>query len=258
MAEPLDMTTATACHPVAGFDNYQFGVDMAEYCVAYAQENWPDATVENTGLMSIDFSLSPQIHERTEGALAVFLENGYSEDNFVHADGASTGMLNADTGYNLSGPEFAANPEIEYWLITACLDDYADGAIRAAEQAGIDANCIATTCGGSGLIAHWDAGEESAWKSAVYCAQTLFAEPIFFGLYAFMNGEATPETLWADWIDTANGYSYAYLGLPTYVIEVDTYKEYMEWVDSYTGINWSPYDDEYQGTEFDALTTPTF
>ncbi len=257
MAEPLD-DEGNRCHPVAGFDNYKFGVDMANYVIEYARVTWPDASVDEVGMLSMDFSLSPQIHDRTTAANDVFVAEGYNQENFFVADGASTGLLNADTGYNISGPIFAGNPQIKYWLICACLDDYADGAVRVAEQNGFDENCVATTCGGSGLINHWDAGEESAWKSAVYCAQTLFAEPIFFALYAFVNGDTTPEEIWPEWIDTANGYAYAYHDLPTFIIERDTYKEYMEWVDNYTGINWSSYDDEYQGTEFTAVTTPSF
>ena len=39
MAEPLD-DDGNRSHPVAGFDNYKFGTDMAEYVVEYAQETW--------------------------------------------------------------------------------------------------------------------------------------------------------------------------------------------------------------------------
>ncbi len=255
MAEPLD-DDGNRSHPVAGFDNYKFGTDMAEYVIGYAQETWPDADPSVVGMLSMDFSLSPQIHVRTEASKEIFLAAGYPEENFFVADGASTGLLNADTGYNISGPIFASNPQIEYWLICACLDDYADGATRVAEQNGLADKSIATTCGGSGLINHWDAGEDSSWKSAVYCAQTLFAEPIFFALYAFVNGDTTPEDIWPEWKQP--GEAYAYHALPTFIIEKDTYKEYMEWVDQYTGINWSPYDDEYQGTQFEATMTPSF
>ena len=165
------MTTVTAATRSRALTTIKFGTDMAEYVIGYAQETWPDADPSVVGMLSMDFSLSPQIHVRTEASKEIFLAAGYPEENFFVADGASTGLLNADTGYNLSGPIFASNPQIEYWLICACLDDYADGAIRVAEQNGLADKSIATTCGGSGLINHWDAGEESSWKSAVYCAQ---------------------------------------------------------------------------------------
>ena len=258
MAEAQD-SDGNRVHPVVGFNNVGFGNDMATYVIEYQRENWPDASLEEIGMLSMNFSLSPQLNERTLGAKETWLAEGYLEENFVEADGAATGTFTAQGGFDLAAAEFASNSDIKYWLICAFYDDYADGAVRAAEQAGIADTSVATTCGGTGLIAHWDAGEEdTAWKSAIFCAQTLFAEPIFFGLYAFMNGDATPETIFPEWIDTAAGETYAYVDLPSFTITRDNYKEYMEWVDAYTGINWSPYDDEYQGTEYNADVTPNF
>lgn len=255
MAEAVD-DDGNRAHPVVGFDNYDFGVQMANWVIGYAEENWPDADMSEIGMMSMDFSLSPQVHERTIGAMDIFLDAGYAEENFFVADGASTGTFSAQGGFDLAGPTYAANPQIKYWLVTAFFDDYADGAARAAEQAGIDANVVITACGGSGLIDHWDVGEESSWKSAVYSAQILFGEGIFFALYTFMDGTSTPETIFPEWIDHSTNQTYAYVNLPTFNITIDTYKEYMEWVDVHTGFNQSPYDDEYNGTEFDATGTP--
>jgi ABC-type sugar transport system substrate-binding protein len=240
------------CHPTVGFDNYQYGVDMAGWAIEYAKKTWPEAKPEEIGMLSVGFSLVPQLNDRTIGAKDEFLkEYPDNEANFFTGDGATVNLFNADTAFNLAGPILAGNPSIKYWLICTTHDDYADGAARAAEQVGISQNCVVTTCGGSGLINHWDAGEDSCWKSANYCAQTLYAQPIFFALYAFMSGQATPETIFPEWLDTSGGEKYAYLKLPSFFIEKDNYREYMEWVDVYTGINWSPYDDEYTGTQYD-------
>ncbi len=245
------------CHPFVGFENTDYGVLMAEWVIDYANENWTDAQPGEIAMISLDFSVSPQIHDRTVGAQEIWNEV-YPDypDSFFIADGVSTQLMNAETAYNLVGPILSANAEYKYWLFCACCDDYADGAVRAAEQAGMVDNYVATACGGAGLINHWDAGESSAWKSSAYTAHTLFSEPMFFALYAFMSGQATPETIYPDWIDHSTGQTYAYVMIPSFVIEEDNYKEYMEWVDSYTGINWSPYDDEYNGTQFDAKVTP--
>jgi ABC-type sugar transport system substrate-binding protein len=255
MAEPLDSNGERA-HPVVGFNNLDFGHQMANYVIDYQRKHWPDAKLEEIGLLSMDFSLSPQVHERTVGAEEIWLKEGFLKDNFVVVDGATSGSFNAEGGFNLAQPAFASRPDIKYWLVTAFMDDYADGAARAAEQANIADRTVITTCGGSGLINHWDAGEESPWKSAVYSAQILFGEGIFFALYAFMSGQATPETIFPGW--KAPGEKYAYVDLPTFIIEKDTYKEYMEWVDSYTGINLSPYDAEYKGTQFPARKDPPY
>jgi ABC-type sugar transport system substrate-binding protein len=253
MAEPLD-ENGKRTHPVVGFDNVDFGHQMAQYDIDYLRKTWPEAKPEEVGMLSMDFSLSPQVHQRTTGAQEIWLKEGFLDKNFVVVDGATSGSFSAEGGFNLAAPAFASRPDIKYWLVTAFLDDYADGAARAAEQAGIDGTTVVTTCGGSGLINHWDKGEESCWKSAIYCAQILFGENIFFALYAFMSGQATPETIFPEW-KTADSL-YPYVNLPTFVIEKDTYKEYMEWVDKYTGINMSPYDADYKGTEFPSKNTP--
>lgn len=255
MAEALD-SDGNRAHPVVGFDQTKFGVDMANYTIDYAKKNWPDAKPEEIGMLSIDFSLSPQVHERTLGAQKTFKEAGFPDANFITVDSASTGSFSAEIGANLSTPAFASNPNIKYWLVCAAFDDFADGATAAAKQAGIEKNCVITACGGSSLIAHWDAGEDSCWKSAIYSAQVLFGEGIFFALYAFMNGDATPETIFPEWIDHSTNQKYAYVNLPTFTIEKDNYKEYLEWVDSYSGMNTSPYDADYKGTEFDSKGTP--
>jgi hypothetical protein len=95
---------------------------------------------------------------------------------------------------------------------------------------------VCSTAGGTGLINHWDAGEVSAWKSAIFTDQRLYAEPIFNGLYAMIAGKATPETLWPEWINKAKGDKYASLVLPSTTIMQDMYKDYLSFVDKYTGI----------------------
>lgn len=253
MAEALD-DDGNRAHPVVGFDNYDFGVQMANWVIDYAKENWPDADMSEIGMMSMDFSLSPQIHERTVGAMDIFLDAGYLEENFFVADGTSTGTLSAEGGYNLATVIYSFNPQIKYWLVTAFMDDYADGAARAAEQAGIDADVVITTCGGAVPIDHWNAGEYSCWKSAVYSSQLMFAENIFFALYSFMDGTATPETIFPEWIDHSTNQTYAYVNLPTFAITQDNYQEYLEWVDFYTGYDASSY--TYYGTLFPTRGTP--
>ena len=96
---------------------------------------------------------------------------------------------------------------------------------------------MSSTAGGSGLINHWDAGDpESAWKSAIYTDQRLYAEPIFCGMYAMMTGKVTADKLWPEWINKKNGDKYATLQLPSTTITKDMYKDYLSFVDKYTGI----------------------
>jgi hypothetical protein len=64
-----------------------------------------------------------------------------------------------------------------------------------------------------------------------------------------MTGEATPETIWPDWNDPNDDSDYAKLLLNSFAIYKDNYTEYLEFVDSYTGLNTFNYD--YNGTQYD-------
>ena len=255
MSPMMDYETGEYWGPCVGFDNYAFGGDMAEWLIDYAETTWGLTDFEKVGFISIDFSVTAQLHQRTTGAQDVW--NGQFPDyadNFIIIDGASTGQLTSEASFNLVSATLSTYADMEYWLVAGCIDDYSDGAARAAEQAG-KADCtVATTIGGTSLIAHWDAGEDSCWKSAIFTAQTLYSEPIFMGLYAIMNGDATPETLWPDWVDHSTNQTYASLLMPAFTLTIDNYQDYLEWVDLYTGVDAHPY--EYQGGEYTARSEP--
>lgn len=235
MAPALD-ADGKLIHPNVGFDNYAFGSDMFQWCIDYAKTNWADATAQNTGAMFIGYSVVPVLELRHQGAYDSWVKNGYPESSFYFLDGV-TGLMDAATGYDLSSATMAAHPDLKYWVGCGFFDDYTDGIARAADSAGKTDQVVCSTAGGTGLINHWDAGEESAWRSAIFTDQRLYAEPIFNGLYAMITGKATAETLWPEWINQKNGDMYATLQLPSTTITKDMYQDYLEFVDNYTGID---------------------
>jgi ABC-type sugar transport system substrate-binding protein len=208
---------------------------MFKWCIDYAKANWPDATPENTGGIFVGYSVVPLLEQRHTGAANAWKEAGYPDSTFFFADGV-TGDMTAQTGYNLSATIMAANPQIKYWIGCGFFDDYVDGIVRAAADAGKADTTVCSTAGGSSLINHWDAGETSSWKSAIFTDQRLYGEPIFCGLYAMITGQATAETLWPEWVNKAAGETYAQLLLPSTTITQDMYKDYLSFVDKYTGI----------------------
>ncbi len=253
MTQALDDNGQKA-HPAVIYDNYDIGAKMAQWTIDYAKKTWPDADPAEIGMLSLDFSIAPALHDRTVGAQDVWNE-AYpdQESNFYVGDGVS-GPLDSNTAYVLSSAAFASDPDIQYWLICACIDDYANGAAQAAEAAGIDDRCVVVTCGGTPLMEQWDAGQESCWKAALYTDYALYSEPMICGLYAMMNGDATAETLWPEWINKNAGDTYASVQLPMVFITQGNYTEYLEWVDSYTGFN--NYDYAYGGTQYELRATP--
>jgi ABC-type sugar transport system substrate-binding protein len=229
-------------HPSVGFDNYSFGYDMFKWCIDYAKANWPDATPENTGGLFIGYSVVPLLELRHTGTQTAWKDAGYPDKNYFFQDGV-TGDMTTQTGYNLAATTMAANPQIKYWIGCGFFDDYSVGIARAAADAGKADTTVCSTAGGSTLINQWDAGEESSWKSAIFTDQRLYGEPIFCGLYAMITGQATAETLWPQWVNKGAGETYASLLLPSTTITKDMYKDYLAFVDQYTGIEQWPYPD---------------
>ena len=71
-----------------------------------------------------------------------------------------TGGLNEETGYNLASAILASHPEVEYWFIPACLELYAQGAMRAAESLGMQDRVLISAVNSEVLTALWDSGYE--------------------------------------------------------------------------------------------------
>ncbi|MDR0861372.1 MAG: substrate-binding domain-containing protein [Oscillospiraceae bacterium] len=259
--------------PNAGFNNTQFGVDMVDKLVEWKEEAWPDVPWEKVGVISIDFSFSPQLHERTDGAEIRWAEisglGEYNPDstinppNFFIADTIS-GTLDQVTAQNLV-VQILSNPgDVEIWLVAGAIDDFAMGAANAAENLGITDKVCSVCIGGSSLPPQWDVGTFTSWRYAEFTAQSVYAEPLIAALWSMMAGQATREELWPEWVKiwdkgdvyqltdelfppfnlpgvkleggvpvTSETHSYATLLLPTQWLDKDTYQVYLEWTDLY-------------------------
>ena len=94
--------------------------------------------------------------------------------------------------------QIMSNPKgVEVWIVAAAFDDYAMAAANAAENLGVaDKTCV-VTCGGSNLIAQWDAGLQTAWRYTFFTAQSIYAEPICRPWSMMPVRHA--EELWPEW-----------------------------------------------------------
>jgi len=259
--------------PNVGFNNTQFGIDMIDKLEEWRLENYPDVPIEKVGVISITYSVAVQLFERATGAEMRWAElhpelGAYDPDptknptNFYIADTIS-GSMDQVTAQNLV-TQIMSNPKgVEVWLISAAFDDFAMGAANAAENLGLTDKTCAVCIGGSNLALQWDSGVENAWRYAQFTAQSIYAEPIICGLWALMSGQATPDTLWPEWVvsydkgdvfklsedkDPVFGvpyvevdedgkaivieeHNYASLLLPTQWLDKETYQTYLEWTD---------------------------
>jgi ABC-type sugar transport system substrate-binding protein len=233
----------TLLHPFVGHDHYQNGSFMTDKLIEYAETTWSDVKMEDIGVIEVDLSISQPLHDRERGARDRWNEVTGLEDNFFTLD-ASSGNFDADTARNLVMPLISTETKYTHWLVAAAMDDFAIGAAAALDSLGLtDKSCV-VTIGGSSLVQQFDAGQETAWRYALYTAQTIFCEPVIGALYAFMAGYATPQTIWPQWVNAsdhgAESDHFAGYLLPVFWIDKDNYKEYLAWSDVYAQSNSYP------------------
>ncbi|MDR0490003.1 MAG: hypothetical protein LBH28_01985 [Oscillospiraceae bacterium] len=232
-------------HPYIGFEQYDVGAKHAEYLYEKAKVTWPSVPMSDFGFISVDWSVAPPVHARETGAhdKLMELDADMATNRYFVADAGSLGPPTSDNAQQLVSTVLSMNPGIKYWIIFGEIDDLAQGAAAAIDLAGLTDTTWVTTFGGTALQQQWDAGRQDAWRSANFLPQVIFTEPIFFSLYAFMNGDATPETIFPEWKnvheDTKYG-SFATRLLPWYEILFDNYKHMLKWSDVYAGSNIFP------------------
>ena len=168
-------------------------------------------------------------------------------DRYFTGDVAAIG-LTTDAGSQVVAAVLSEHPEYEYWMCYGLIDDISMGAAIAFDVAGLTDTCATVTFGGTGLQLQWDAGIQDSWVAACYLPQTIYAEPIIGALYAFMSGQATPETIWPEWVPNNEIVPYAMRSLPAFWIEYENYQHMIRWSDIYAGSDfYSEYPDEVNG-----------
>jgi hypothetical protein len=235
-------------HPFVGFDMFDYGIQMGDKLLKHAADNWPDADIKsNVGFLCVDMAASYPLHQRVEGAIQTWTEAGVPEANILIAD--VEGSMTLDTAQSKSSSVISSHPEFEYWLCVGVIDDFAAGAAYAFDSAGKTDKAAAATVGGTMLLTQWDEGEQNAFRYALSSAgSSLYGEPLFFALYAFMSDWATPESIWPSWRNnsepakTLYGVEYGQLLLPSYWMEFDTYKQLFAWSDVYADADIYGYD----------------
>ncbi|NLT15332.1 MAG: sugar ABC transporter substrate-binding protein, partial [Clostridiales bacterium] len=186
------------------------------------------------GLINYTFSPNKDFHDRFEGNLAMFQELAPGNTNIFEADGV-TGGLNEETGYNLASAILAAHPEVEYWFIPACLELYAQGAMRAAESLGMQDRVLITAVNSEVLTALWDSGYEGCWVSCVASAPYQYAAPALSGIVSLLNGTETIDSLWSSIRKPTDKLTFYEIG--TEIVTKDTYKDYFEFVRKESGLS---------------------
>ena len=262
MAAPRDGATGDGVpiggnmvNPYVGFNNYDAGWQVAKKCIEWKEETYPDVPWSEVAFLACNYSTSAPLLERVMACKDIWQETTGGMAGYFEADCAAGGF-SMQSAIDAVSPIVSTNTEYKYWIVNGLVDDFAQGAASVLGQQGLsDTSCVATF-GGSGLQMQWDMGQFDCFRYALFTAQNLYAEPIIGGVYAFLQGWATPNTIWPSWVmwndHGIDGNTFPQLRLPTVWLEPDTYKHYLEWTDMYAKA--SAYDYPQDGIAADAYS----
>jgi len=210
--------------PVVGADDINIGNDLAGWLFDNYKQYWGDVSMDKAGLIPLTFSLNLGLNNRAEGCIQEWKRRLPGNDNVFTADGV-TGGLNEETAYDIVSATIAANPQIERWFITAPLEAYALGAVRATEHLGVEDRTLICSFGSDGLVAYWDSGYDGNWVACVALAPHMYAIPMVAAVISLHNGTSDRDSLWAKF--RAPGDVNTMFKVPYEVVSVTTYKDFM-------------------------------
>ena len=225
--------------PTVIIPQWQSGYDSLEWICQNYKDYWGDVDPSEVGLINVDFSTSQPLADRTKGINDCFIEYGFPEENIFVTDSFALGeqyWMTLDGGYQPTATTVAAHPEIKYWMMSSCLEYYAQGAARAAEDLGINDSMLISDVGSPLFIEETESGYEGAWKCCIAINNYAYATPIILGLRALCDGRATAETLWPDKHDYfADHDAYGTWRADYSIVTKDTYKDYLEEIEAIYG-----------------------
>lgn len=223
----------SAIVPCVGLEGLEAGAKTVQWLYDNYKTYWGDIDATKIGLLDFNFSPNVDFNNRHDGAMAKFQELLPSNTQIFTADGVS-GKLDEQTGYDLASATLAANPDVEYWFVTACIELYSQGAARAVEALKMEDKVLITNVGSDVLSAEWDNGYDGCWVSCLAVSDYQYTTPAICGLIALMDGVATPETLWSSKRLPTD--QVTFYNISNEMVTKDTYKAFFDKVKEEAGL----------------------
>jgi ABC-type sugar transport system substrate-binding protein len=222
--------------PTIGLPQRQTGYESLKYLTDHYKEYWGDVDTGEIGLITIDFSVSTALNDRILGIEDAFREAFPGNENIFYNDSFAAGQsawFTLEGGYDPTAQTISSHPEVKYWMVSSCLENYSQGAARAADDLNRNDTMLISTVGHPMLEQEWDNGYDGAWKCAVAISNYAYATPEILGLTALCDGRATPETLWPEFKKEGDQCAVWYADYS--IVTKDTYKAYLAEIDAKYG-----------------------
>ena len=154
--------------PFAGFDGVAMGTNVGKRAGELLQASgWLESN--DYGVLSVEVQTLSVCNDRTNAAAEQVVAAGGSADAIkaVSYDGTT------DVALSAAGSVITANPDVNKWVVYACNDEGALGAVNALKNAGFAASdVIAVGLGAYEACRPWKAGIETGFKAALYISGT--------------------------------------------------------------------------------------
>ena len=242
-------------HPFSGFDFIYNGQQCARGLLDWKESTFPDVPWDRVGyvvLQNAEFGVFNLIQA---GSDQIMRESSIPNENHFVADVAALSGSMQDASQQAVANILTTN-DFDIWLISALIEPYALGAAVSTTTLGITETATIISTSASALIPQWTAGVETSWRLAWYTEPIMMTEPIFGAVYAFMNGWATPNTIWPSWVNIndnggENG-PFALFLVPAVYFTQENFAQYLKWTDIFSSSN------EYPEFSAEGITRDSF
>lgn len=216
--------------PSVNQDEYGNGAMCVDWLADNYAKYWKDPIDQKKlGMIVIDFSVVSGIHAREPGVHDAF--NKHFPDaaaNYFVGD-----LITNEHGFSMVGAQevtdaiLAAHPEIERWFIVGLVDDWSIGATRAVETQGKQDITLVVSDQADAFINEIQTGNTgNVYVAACAVSTAEFTGYMAANVVAILDGRATPETIWPEWV--REGDKYPCIDVKGTMITKDTYKQWLE------------------------------
>jgi ABC-type sugar transport system substrate-binding protein len=218
--------------PGLHLDSIMVGGLQTQWLIDNYKTYWGDVDPSEIGYLFLYASFNKKLVDNMVGARDRFQEvwPDTFEKNYYDGDCLALGV-SIEAGFDYTSSILTSNPNVKYWFVSSCLEDYAQGAARAVEGLDMEDHVLILSNGANTLIPDWQGGYDGCWVAALHYANEVFTEPIACGLVAMVDGRAKPEDLWPEYKQP--GEKYALYVVPTVIVTKDTYQDYLQYVEDF-------------------------
>jgi len=223
---PLRDSSGNAIAPYVQLDDWAVGTTSGNWVV----DNWRSTGVDlsnitTVGVIDNNSSQYSANVTRSNGFIDAMkkgfpnLEDIYRAD--IAAETATTDTTEA--AYKQVSAVFAAHPEKTAWVVFGCTDNYAQGAVRAIEAAGLEKVTILVSAGGELAFKEWSNNAAPSWRAACYFHAKHYVKYMVEGMLDICRNGKKAEDLFPEYKE--KGQNYAEIKVSGRMVTRDTYKD---------------------------------